>query len=357
MKRKISLLCALVLAPTLAAAQPKTPEEWYKEGENQYNLGNFEAAVKAFKEGFAQEPNEGKKAAYLYNVAQSYRQMKDCSNAQFFYKRFLALKDADTAKPLSPQVRKDVEDRIKELEACAREQEAIKNRPPDGAIKPDGTDTTKPDPNKPDPNKPDPNKPQVGVVTPDGEEEEPEGGVSATLEGQPRLLSARLAFGGSKISMGDISVPLQATAAVIGGYPLALNEKATLEVGIGLGFTRVKWDAMETTGKTGTASMTAAMANVAVAYEVAPKMAVRGDLGLGMLFFGNISQSPFTERAETEGGALAMFHARAGASFDYAVTPNVVATVPLAFGFSPKKDGLTGAIVSFDFMVGVGYRM
>lgn len=355
MTRKIALVCALVLAPALAAAQPRTPEEWYKEGENQYNLGNFEEAVKAFKEGFAQEPNESKKAAYLYNVAQSYRQMKDCSNAQFFYKRFLALKDQDTTKPLSPQIRKDVEDRIKELEACAREQEAIKNRPPDGAIKPDGPDPKQPDPNQPDPNQPDPK--QVGVVTPDGEEEEPEEGVAATLEGQPRLVSARLAFGGSKISMGDVSVPLQATGAVIGGYPLALNEQLTLEVGLAAGFTRVKWDAMATTGKTGTASLTAVMANAGVSYEVAPKMAVRGDLGLGLLFFGNVSQSPFTERAETEGGALAMFHLRAGASFDYAVTPNIIATVPLAFGFSPKKEGLTGAIVAFDFMVGVGYRM
>ena len=349
MKRKISLLCALVLAPALAAAQPKTPEEWFTEGSNQYNLGNFEAAVKAFKEGFAAEPVERKKAAYLYNIAQTYRQMKDCGNATFFYKRFLSLKEADTVKPLTAQERKDVEDRIHELEACAREQEAIKNRQPEGITKPD----PQPDPNKPDPN--DPNK-QVGVVTPPDDEEE-EGGVSATVEGPPRLLSARLAFGGSKISMGDVSVPLQATVAVMGGYPIALNEQATLEVGVGLGFTRVKWDAMETTGKTGTASMTAAMANAAVSYEVAPKMAVRGDLGLGMLFFGNISESPFTERAETEGGALAIFHVRAGASFDYAVTPNVVATIPLALGFSPKKEGLSGAIVSFDFMVGLGYRM
>ena len=276
--------------------------------------------------------------------------MKDCSNAQFFYKRFLALKDNDTVKPLTAQERKDVEDRIKELEACAREQEAIKNRQPDGITKPDGGET-KPDTIKTD-------KPVVGVVTPPpGGEGEGEGEVHATFDGPPRLLSARVALGGSKMSVGDVSVPIQATVAVMGGYPIPINDKMTAEAGIGLGFTRVKWDAMETTGKTGTASLTAVMANAGVMYEVAPKMAVRGDLGLGMLFFGNISQSPFTERAETEGGALAMFHVRAGAAFDYALTPNVIATVPLAFGFSPKKEGTTGAIVSFDFMVGIGYRM
>jgi len=345
----MGLVCALVLAPTLASAQPKTPEEWFAEGSNEYNLGNFDAAVKAFKEGFTAEPVERKKAAYLYNIAQTYRQMKDCGNAQFFYKRFLSLKETDTVKPLTEKERKDVDDRIKELEACAREQEAIKNRKPEGITKPDGTDV-KPE-TKPE------TKPVVGVVTPPGEGEDPEDGIRDTMTGQPKLLSARLAFGGSKISIGDVSVPLQATVAVMGGYPIAINEKMTIEAGIGLGFTRVKWDAMETTGKTGTASMTAVMANAGLMYEVAPKMAVRGDLGLGMLFFGNISESPFTERSQTEGGALAIFHVRAGASFDYALTPNIVATVPLAFGFSPKKDGMAGAIVSFDFMVGLGYRM
>lgn len=345
------LLCAAALIPTIAFAQQKTAEQWYADGANEYNLGNFEAAVKAFKEAFTTEPVERKKAVYLYNIAESYRQMKDCSNAQFSYKRFLAMKETDTVKPITPQLRKEVEDRIRELEACAKEQEAIKNRPPTNGI-------SKPDGNEPPPETkpPETKLPEVAKADPTSEEEE-EVGVRATMEGQPKVLSARLAFGGSKISVGDVSVPLQATAAVIGGYPIAINEKMTVEVGIGLGFTRVKWDAMETTGKTGTASMTAVMANAGLGYEVAPKMSVRGDLGLGMLFFGNVSQSPFTERAETEGGALAMFHVRAGASFDYAITPNVLATVPLAVGFSPAKSGLSGAIVSFDFMVGVGYRM
>jgi tetratricopeptide (TPR) repeat protein len=346
-------LCAAALVPTLAFAQQKTAEQWFTEGSNEYNLGNFEAAVKAFKEGFTAEPVERKKAVYLYNVAESYRQMKDCTNAQFFYKRFLSLKETDTVKPITPQVRKEVEDRIRELEACAKEQEAIKNRPPTGITKPDGNEV------KPTEVKPTEVKPTevAKLPPPDGDDVDDGGDIRTTIENQPKVLSARLAFGGSKISVGDVSVPLQATAAVIGGYPIAVNEKLTLEAGVGLGFTRVKWDAMETTGKTGTASMTAVMANAGLSYEIASKMALRGDLGLGMLFFGNVSQSPFTERAQTEGGALAMFHVRAGASFDYAITPNIITTVPLAFGFSPAKSGLSGAIVSFDFMVGVGYRM
>jgi outer membrane protein assembly factor BamD (BamD/ComL family) len=57
----------------LALAQPKTPDDWYKEGETQYNLGNFEKAADAFKQGYSLETIENKKPAYLFNVAQAYR--------------------------------------------------------------------------------------------------------------------------------------------------------------------------------------------------------------------------------------------------------------------------------------------
>src|ERR1051325_210968 len=100
---------AILLVPALAWAQPRTADEWYKEGENQYNLGNFDKAVDAFKQGFSLETNESKKAAYLFNVAQAYRQANDCKNAQFFYRRYLALKENDTVKPLAPSVRRQVD--------------------------------------------------------------------------------------------------------------------------------------------------------------------------------------------------------------------------------------------------------
>ena len=73
MKRLTSLVCAALLVPALAVAQPKTADDYYKDGETQYNLGNFDKAVEAFKQGFAVEANDSKKSAYLYNIAQSYR--------------------------------------------------------------------------------------------------------------------------------------------------------------------------------------------------------------------------------------------------------------------------------------------
>src|ERR1043165_5161905 len=108
MKRIItSIAAALLLAPALAHADPKTPDEWYTEGSKQYDLGNFEKAIDAFKKGFELERNH-------------------------------------TKKPLEPDKRKEIEDRINELDACAKQQEALRQKPPD--TNPDQKpDVTKPD--------------------------------------------------------------------------------------------------------------------------------------------------------------------------------------------------------------------
>ncbi|MBA2543628.1 MAG: tetratricopeptide repeat protein [Deltaproteobacteria bacterium] len=344
MKRMTTILSALLLVPTLAFAQPTTPDDWYKEGENQYNLGNFEKAIDAFKKGFELEPSESKKAAYLFNIAQSYRQAKNCKDAQFFYKRYLAFKDADTKKPLAPDKRKEIEDRISELEECARQQDALTKKPPD--VNPDNGGGGDPK--------------RVGDVTPPpvdivkGPEEPVE-----TL-GTPKVLSMRLVGGGAKLSTGALDVPIQATVGLIGGYPLSINEKLLLELGGAFTFTPVPFeDAM---GENKSASLIALMANLGATYTVAPKIGLRGDLGVGLLMFGGVSESPFTDFAETT-GTLSMPHVRIAVSADYAITNNVLATLtPFAFSFSPGKDGLRAegedisSITSIEFMVGIGYR-
>ena len=356
MKRITSLLFALLLAPALASAQPKTPEEWYKEGETQYNLGNFTDAIEAFKKAFALETIDSKKSAYLYNIAQSYRYAKDCSNAQFFYKRFLALRDTDKDKPLDPKKRAEIEARIKELEDCARQQEAIKNKPPD-TLKPD-------DPSDPRGG----GKPDTGTKGPDvaakpdgdGDGDGEDGDdlkVQKPAEQPPRVLSVRLVGGGAKISAGDLDVPIQATGALIGGYPIPLD-KLIIEVGAGFSFTPVPYEGAMMASKS--AQLIGLVANAGATYLVTPKFGLRGDVGVGVQWFNGVSESPFTNNAPTS-GALPMFHVRVGVSAEYAITPNFIATaVPIAFSYSPPADGLREDIKSIsalDFMVGLGYRM
>lgn len=347
MKRMITLVCALVMVPVLAVAQPSTPEGWYKEGETQYNLGNFDKAVDAFKKGFELETNDSKKAAYLFNIAQSYRQAKNCKDAQFFYKRYLALKDADTIKPITPQKRQEVEDLIKGLDECAKSQEVIRNKPPDQNEKPDpdGHPDTKPDPKRvgeTEKKDPDDNNKIVDTHTPG-----------------PSVISLRAGGGASVVSgTGAIKVPLQATAALIAGYPIPAGDALTIEAGVGFTFTPLPYDDMAMQSKS--AQLIGLMANAGATYKVAPKIGLRGDLGLGVLILGGASESPFTNFAPTS-GALAMFHVRVGLSAEYAFTPNVIGVLtPIAFSYSPPKAGLDPEIKSFtsiDFMVGIGYRM
>src|ERR1700755_39513 len=131
------VLCAAVLLPALAFAEPKTADEWYTEGETQYNLGNFDQAADAFKQGYSLESVDNKKPAYLYNVAQAYRQAKKCKDAAFFYKRYLSLKDEDTAKPLKPEKRPEIEQRIAEQEECAKKLDENANKPPINTLPPE----------------------------------------------------------------------------------------------------------------------------------------------------------------------------------------------------------------------------
>jgi tetratricopeptide (TPR) repeat protein len=366
--RKICI--AILLVPALAWAQ-KTADEWYKEGENQYNLGNFDKAVDAFKQGFALETNDSKKAAYLYNVAQSYRQENDCKNALFFYKRFLALKGNDTTKPLSAKTRKDVEERITELEACVQQATSISKKPPNNNIAPDGDGdgdgkTPASDTHK-DPPRKDPAHKNVAAVTThgdgDGDGDGDEGEPKPKRSTRPHLIVARLTGGATKVSAGDNPVPVQATFALTAGYPIPINDKLMIDAGAAFTFTPVPYTIAARQGMpeaSKTASLIAVLANAGATYQVAPKISVRGDLGLGALLFGGVSESVFTAGAPTS-GALTMFHVRAAISGEYAITPNIQLTLPsIAFSYSPPKDGLAAdikSITSFDFMLGLGYRM
>lgn len=374
------VLCAAVLLPALAMAEPKTADEWYTEGETQYNLGNFDKAADAFKQGYALESVENKKAAYLYNVAQAYRQARKCKDASFFYKRYLSLKDQDTAKPLNPDKRKEIEGWIAELEECEKSQDAIANKRPDSTISPNtnpttgtgttGTGTTGTTGAKTTTttttNAGSGSATKVADAGGDdgggGDDDDSGGAIHAGVTAeQPKLLSLRFTGGVSKISAGDLSVPVEPTFNLFAGYPIAVNPQLEIDLGVDLNFTPVPFtDAMNVKK---TAQFIGVLADAGAVYSVAPKIGLRGDVGIGANVFSGISDmgSPFTQNGAGTTGALGMLAVRVGVAVDYAVTPNVLVTVaPIAFTYSPAKDGLRSDIKSLnrlDFMLGLGYRM
>jgi len=357
---------AILLVPALVWAQPRSADDWFKEGENQFNLGNSEKAVDAFKQGFSLEVDDSKKPAYLYNIAQVYRQANDCKNALFFYKRFLSLKNASTVKPLTANMRKNVEGWIAEAEACVQQATSFGKKAPTNNLPPGGEsgDKTPPTDGKDgkDGSTKDTHK-DVANGDHRGDDDDDGGSVTkpARLTG-PHVISARLTGGGTIVKTGSIEVPVQATFALIAGYPIAVSRQLTIDVGGAFTFTPVPYQAdrpgMPMANET--AQLIGLMANAGATYEVIPKLGLRGDVGVGALFFANVSESPFTANAPTS-GALSMFHLRAALSADYAVTPNIVVTAtPFAFTYSPPKEGLAEeitSITSIDFMLGIGYRM
>src|SRR3569833_1944068 len=383
------VLCAAMLLPAIAMAEPKTADDWYSEGETQYNLGNFDKAADAFKQGYALESVENKKPAYLYNDAQANRQARKSKDASFFYKRYLTQKDQDTAKPLNPDKRKEIEGWIAELFECEESQTAIAIKRPDSTISPNtnptgdtgthttgttgtgtgtGTGTTGTGTGTTGTGA---GKTTTGTGTKvaegggdggGGDDDDNGGGIHAGVTtAQPKVLSLRFTGGVSKISAGDLAVPVEPTFNLFGGYPIAVNEQLEVDIGADLNFTPVPYtDAMNVKK---TAQLIGVLADVGAVYTVAPKIGLRGDLGIGVNALGGISDmgNPFTQNGAGTTGALGMLAVHNNNTTNNANTPNVLITVaPIAFTYSPAQDGLRSDIKSLtrlDFMLGVGYRM
>jgi hypothetical protein len=331
-----------------------------EDGERAYNLGKFKEAVDLFTQAYEQFPNP----AYLFNIAQTYRQSGDCKQAQFFYKRFLALKQQDTKKPLTAQRKAEVESRIAELEECIRRE--LANKPPDQL---DNGQQPKPNPNpNANPNPPDKLKKDVGQKD-EGEEEEEEQPEAPPAVTTPKLVSVRAIAGLAKLNAAGLNTPFQFAAAIIGGYPLAVNKDLVLDLGAAFSYTPVPYTVMPS-GAGHTGGLIGVMANVGPSYTVLrcfdcaiqSKLALRADVGVGVQLFTGLEAdgNPFTEGGAPATGALATFLARVGVSADYAVTPNIVLTLtPFAFSYSPVPTGFQPMITSlttFSFLAGIGYR-
>ncbi len=101
----LMFVALVTLAATVHADADADSKRWYKEGTKHYNLGEFDEAIKAYKEGYDAKPDP----VFLFNIAQSYRLWKKPEQAIFFYKSFLR------NAPEAPN-HAEVERRIQELQ-------------------------------------------------------------------------------------------------------------------------------------------------------------------------------------------------------------------------------------------------
>jgi hypothetical protein len=346
---RIWIVVALGLAPSLTAhADEAQARQDFEAGERAYNLGDFDKAIVLFRKAYEEWPEP----AFLFNIAQTYRQAGDCRQAAFFYKRFLSLKERDTKKPLRPALKAEVEQRIAELEDCVKRE--IASKPPDSLDR--GTDTTTSTPSA----KPTTTARTSGADDDEDDDEDDDASVRKATAGQPSLVSVRVGLGAGKLGAGDLDVPVQFAGTLIAGYPLALGDDLQLDLGAAVSFTPVPYET--TSGMSGSGSVIGLLANAGAAYTVMPNLAARVDVGIGAQLFAGLGLdgNPFTEQGAPASGALTTFLVRAALSGDYAVTPNVIVTLtPIAFSYSPAPAGFDtsiGSLTTLSFLAGVGYR-
>ncbi len=344
---------AIVLSASPVFADEASARKRFSDGERAYNLGEFDKAVELFKQAYSEWPEP----AFLFNVAQTYRQAGDCKQALFFYKRFLALKQNDTKKPINPALQTEVEKRIVELEECLRRELASK---PPTALESGTTPPTTPAPTPPTTPAPTPPTTTAQVEKPvDDKDVDDSKAPTEPASSQPSLLSARVELGGGKLTAGELVTPIQFAGAIVVGHPLSLGDKLTLELGAALSVTPVPYAGIG--GEHGSATLIGVLANFAPTYALTSKLGARLDIGVGAQIFSGLGNgNPFTEMGTAPSGSLTTLLVRAAVSADFAVTPNVVLTAtPLAFGYSPAPKGFLPAISSLttlSLMVGVAYR-
>jgi tetratricopeptide (TPR) repeat protein len=344
----IVVMLLLALAPAARGQTADSAEQrslaHYQKGVTAYDLGKFDEAVEEFQKAYEIRPT----AAYLYNIAQAYRQKGDAARAVFFYRRYL--QKAPDAKN-----REVVEKRIGELEELARKQEESKSSPPN-SLEGDKGETSEPAP-APASAEPPPAPVAAAPASPAVGADDTAAEVTAAAPRGQSVALLSIEAGPAFVALGDgPSVPVQVSLRAGAAYTLHLGGVA-LDLGAAATLTPLPFETLERTSS-GTAMLIGALANAGARLAVARKLSLRGELGAGVaVFTGLANRNPFTD-AGAESGAVLLPHVRVAGGLDYALSPSLLITVTPAFAWSSGHDSLDdriSAITRLDVLLGVGY--
>jgi tetratricopeptide (TPR) repeat protein len=109
----------------LADENTDAAKRLYESGTRHFDLGDFEAALNDFKEGYRHRDDP----VFLYNIAQCYRLQNNNSEALRFYKTYLR------RAPSAPN-REEVERRIQTLNESIDAANRARQTPPQGTLPP-----------------------------------------------------------------------------------------------------------------------------------------------------------------------------------------------------------------------------
>lgn len=324
--RWLSLVLALSFVITMSApayADKQKARELYDRGIKAYNLARFQEAIDLLREAYQEEPSP----AFLFNIAQAYRQLDDCEHAAFFYKRYLSYEPAS-------KERRQIEDRIIELDARCEEKQKLQERPPEGMQAPEAkqhlvTKTSTKSGGASAEEAP-------SVVETSTAVKRPSEVVASSLE-SPKHSSVVLSLqgGAALLSLGDADVPVQPTVRLFVGYAIRAWSGFDIVPGAAASFTPLPWSA-------DTEVLSAINGALAGRYELTADLLIYIDLGAGVLFLSQLADgNPFTANSAHTTGAVSMLHFRAGTGIEYRISSkfSLVAT-PFAISLSPPKTGL-----------------
>jgi hypothetical protein len=121
-----------VASPALAAAkkdevaQKEAAKEAWREGNTAYNLGRYDDAIKHYEEAYTLVPD----AAFLFNIAQSFRMAGNAEQALYRYRAFLRTAEPDD--PNREMAKKLIEDLREEIKRKAEAKPEVATPPPAG---------------------------------------------------------------------------------------------------------------------------------------------------------------------------------------------------------------------------------
>jgi hypothetical protein len=333
----LSLLGILVAAPQAAQADKETSIEIYKKGKKKYNLGDFAEAIPLFKQAY----DEFEAPAYLYNIAQAYRQLDDCKKALFFYERFLA------EKPGSSQ-EATIQGYVKTLKGecgdSASDPGAL-NEIDEPVKKPDGTESDDEVAVSNDSASADTSTTSTTVRKP-----------ALDTESGP-LVAATAELGPAFFNIGEVVVPVSGTLRLGGAYSMKMGD-ISIEPGLSILLSNMAYE--EAAGDS-SLLFTSAFANVAASIPVASALRVGGELGLGLFRYGSLAQgNPFSTGGMEVDGATTSFGLRVGVTAEYSFSEALGFSLSPGYSYAGAGDELAsdiGSISNFQLLGGVRYRL
>jgi hypothetical protein len=338
--------------------------ELFQEGNTFFDVGQFDKAIDAWQRGYKEKSDPG----FLYNIAQAYRLSGDPAKAIFFYRGFLR------NSPKAPN-RVEIEAKISALQKQLTEQEHAKapaaatpppafTAPPASSPPPAPAAAPSIAPNSPLP-PPAPPPPMSGSSLSGGATEELSTAPPATPAESPDLpLKKQLGVGAGVNGWGkSLNANAEASFDLVltGGYTFWGDPERKLAFGLSAmaGYTFLRESSSTQSWRE---TFWSFLIEPALRYRITPRIGVSAALGVGGIALVGLRPtsallSQNAGMAFTVKGTQGLFVVRPALGGEVGISRGLVATLSLAFPYSPKPQKEYFAPISrTEFLVGLAYR-